>query len=165
MIADISKSKELIDSLIEYQFLVGVVQSQDSIREGVSINIFTKKQEGINNAELLYIHENGSPMRNLPSRPVLAYTIEWAHSQLDRIIDECIDGIFSGWTRSQLELHLRRFAIRIQNYAQNMIMSRDPRLAPNQPATIAGKGSDLPLFDTGELARSITAELTRVTSG
>lgn len=162
MILDLQKSKNLIDSLNSYRILVGVVQSQDWIREGVSINIFTKKQEGINNAELMFIHENGSPMRNLPKRPVLQYTVEWAQDQLEEVLNEVIEGIFEGWDRKEVENHFKRFCLRIQNYAQDMIYNRDPRLKANKPATIKHKKSDLPLFDTGQLARSITAELIRV---
>ena len=33
---------------------------------------------GINNAELMYIHENGSPLNHIPKRPVLKMTIDYA---------------------------------------------------------------------------------------
>lgn len=158
MILNLQQSKKLIDSLSSYKIVVGVIQN-DTEREGNLSNIFEKVTIGVTNAELLFIHENGSPMRNLPSRPVLQYTLEWAREQIDEIVDELIDGIFDGWTTSQVETHLKRFCVRIENYARRMIYDRDSRLAPNKPSTIRGKGSDLPLFDTGQLARSITAEL------
>ena len=34
---------------------------------------------GINNAELMYIHENGSPINHVPSRPVLQMTIDYTN--------------------------------------------------------------------------------------
>lgn len=161
MILDLQKSKDLIDSLNSYRILVGVIQ-RDSMREGTYTDIITRVQVGVTNAELMFIHENGSPMRNLPKRPVLQYTVEWAQGQIEEVLNEAIEGIFEGWNRKEVENHFKRFCIRIQNYAQNMIYNRDPRLEANKPATIKYKKSDLPLFDTGQLARSITAELIRV---
>ena len=77
MFLDLQQSKELLGSLNSYRIIVGVVQS-DSMREGAFTDIITKVQIGVTNAELMFIHENGSPLRNLPKRPVLQYTIEWA---------------------------------------------------------------------------------------
>ncbi len=161
MILDLQKSKDLIDSLNSYRILVGVVERDTSRKKGTTTK-GDKKRIGVTNAELMFIHENGSPMRNLPKRPVLQYTVEWAQDQIDEVLNEAIEGIFEGWDRKEVENHFKRFCLRIQNYAQNMIYNRDPRLEANKPATIKYKKSDLPLFDTGQLARSITAELIRV---
>lgn len=163
MILDLAKSKEILDSLSKYRIVIGVV-SKETTREGQTTDIITKQTIGITNAELMFIHENGSPMRNVPSRPVLQYTIEWAQENLDEVLNECIEGVFEGWTQSQVEKHLKIFCMRMENYARDMIYQRDSRLEPNKPGTISAKGSDLPLFDTGQLARSITAELIKIDS-
>ncbi len=143
--------KKLLDDLKNYVIIIGVVQADSGRKDEVRV--------GINNAELMFIHENGSPLRNIPRRPVLHYSIEWAREQLSDVLDKCIEGIFEGWSKKDVEIHLKRFCIRLENYARDLIYERDPRLEPNKPGTISRKGSDLPLFDTGELARSISVSL------
>ena len=51
------------------------------------IGVFTSKSKrkvlvGVTNAELMFIHENGSPLRNIPSRPVLQMTLQYASANL-----------------------------------------------------------------------------------
>ena len=61
--------KRLLDSLSEYVILIGVVQ-KDTTRKKVVASV------GLTNAELMFIHENGSPMRHIPARPDLENTSE-----------------------------------------------------------------------------------------
>ena len=154
----INPFKELLDSIGDYTIEIGVI-SKNSKRKQTS-------KFGISNAELMFIHENGSPLRNIPSRPVLDYTLQYANKEL---LTPTLDRIYVGiinhnWQQEQIEKELKKMCIRMQNYAQSMIRDRDPRLAPNAPATIKAKGSDLPLLDTGQLSRSITCVLTKKSS-
>lgn len=152
LIRRLDTEKQLLDALSDYTILIGVVQ-KDTARKKVVASV------GLTNAELMFIHENGSPMRNIPARPVLQMTIEWAQSQIDEVLDECIEGIFSGWNRNKLEQHLKRFCVRMENYARDIIYSNDGRLKANSPEVAKRKKGNHPLFDTGQLARSITVEL------
>lgn len=61
-----------------------------------------------------------------------------------------------------LEKELNKMCIRMENYAREIIYSNDGRLAPNAPSVAARKKGNHPLFDTGQLARSITCKLVRV---
>lgn len=134
----------------------------------LEIGVFTGKTKrkvrvGITNAELMFIHENGSPLRHIPSRPVLQMTIDWASKNLlQNVIDKCIKIVLdTGANESLIEQELNKFAIRIENYARKLIYSNDGRLAANAASTIAKKGDNHPLFDTGQLARSITCRVVR----
>lgn len=134
----------------------------------LEIGVFTGKtkrkvQVGITNAELMFIHENGSPLRHIPSRPVLQMTIDWASKNLlQNTIDKCIKIVLdTGANESMIEQELNKLAVRIENYARKLIYSNDGRLAPNAPSTIAKKGDNHPLFNTGQLARSITCRVVR----
>ena len=111
----------------------------------------------------MFIHENGSPLHHIPARPVLKMTIEWANKELlkptiDRAIKVFLDSHFN---QDALEKELNKMCIRMENYARDLIYSNDGRLAPNAPSTIAKKGDNHPLFDTGQLARSITCQLVK----
>lgn len=148
----LNEAKKAIESVNDYVIEVGVIDASDSKRKIVEF--------GINNAELMFIHENGSPLRNLPARPVLELTIQNAISTLlPKALDRISDGCFNkGWNEDDVRKELEKMCIRMQNYARNVIY-RSNLLAPDSPATIKRKGSDRPLLDTGQLARSITCRL------
>lgn len=111
----------------------------------------------------MFIHENGSPLNNIPARPVLQMTIDYANKHLLKsTIDKCIDiCVNTGANESLIEQELNKLAIKIENYARKLIYSNDGRLAPNAPSTIARKGDNHPLFDTGQLARSIVCRVVK----
>ena len=135
----------------------------------------TRKNEGssgVTNAQLMFIHENGSPLRNIPSRPVLQMTIEYAKANiLPKLIDNCINAILNGKSMNDVELILNKAAIKIQKYARQLIYSNDGRLAANAISTQRAKGMKVdktgntlinhPLFDTGQLARSIICRVSK----
>ena len=146
------KQKQIFLSVNDYAIEIGVIAGNSKRKKTVSI--------GITNAELMFIHENGSPLRNIPARPVLEMTIQDAMKDMipqtvDRIYDGCMNKL---WTKEQVKQELEKLCVRMQNHARSIIYRSD-RLAPNKPGTIKAKGSDRPLLDTGQLARSITCRL------
>lgn len=131
------------------------------IELGVQTTKSSRKQKGLNNAEILFINENGSPLKHIPPRPILEYAINDVESTmleaaLDKAMNKYID---SGFKKEAYETELKRFTIRLQDYTRDLIYNYDKRLVPNSPFTISKKKVDHPLFDTGQLARSITAVL------
>ncbi len=154
MIDELDAQKKLLDSLSNYVILIGVV-SKDAKRKTTK----TVAKVGITNAQLMFIHENGSPLRNIPARPVLEMTIKWALTQFDEVLNTCFEGILNGWEKAELELELNKLCIRMEEHARDIIYSNDGRLVPNSPAVARRKKGNHPLFDTGELARSITCYL------
>lgn len=154
--AIIGKERRLLEALNDYVIQVGVISGDSKERKTVSF--------GLTNAELLFIHENGSPVKNIPPRPVLQKTIEYARKNLiDKFLDTCFDKIINNeWDNSMLETELGKLCIRIQNYAQQGLLSNTLGLEPDKPSTIKRKGSDIPLVDTGQLARSIVCKYVKV---
>ena len=77
---------------------------------------------------------------------------------------------------------LQKFCLELENYARDIIYSNDGRLAPNSESVAAKKrekairnartvadrqaamqdSGNHPLFDTGQLARSITCQLVKI---
>ena len=123
-----------------------------------------KYRVGINNAELMFIHENGSPTNNIPSRPVLQMTIDHFNSNgmIQKVVDRALSAyVSSNFDRETLEKELNKLCVRMENYAREIIYSNDGRLKPNSPRVAKKKKGNHPLFDTGQLARSITCRLVK----
>lgn len=147
------KESELIESLSKYSIEIGVISEDTGRKETVSY--------GITNAELMQIHENGSPIKNIPARPVLDLTIMWTEQHLiKRVLDSIIEGVFEkDWGKVEIERELSRMCIRMENHAREIIYDNDGILAPNSPQVAKRKKGNHPLFDTGQLTRSITCKL------
>lgn len=148
--------RKMIANLPSYQIQIGVF-SQNSKRK-------TKRHVvnvGLTNAELMFIHENGSPLHHLPARPVLKMTIDYGNTLLDDVMQKALQAYFDDGEQA-METELKKFCLRLENYARDIIYLNDGRLAPNAPRTVARKGDNHPLFDTGQLARSITCKLVKI---
>ena len=143
-------------SLPEYEIEVGVVSANTTRKESVKI--------GMTNAEILFVNENGSPINHVPARPVLDMTIRWVNDSglLDRTLEKCIKIWLESGKEDMVDKEINKMCLKIQNYARNIIYSNDGRLTPNAPSTIRKKGDNHPLFDTGQLARSITCRARRI---
>lgn len=152
----LSELRENLKHVPHYIIEIGVVDQRTNRKETAKV--------GITNADLMFIHENGSPTRSIPSRPVLQMTIDWARVNL---INQTLTKFYkvlieSSFNYSLAEKEFEKMCMRMQTYARKIIYSNDGRLAPNAPSTIARKGDNHPLFDTGQLARSITCILRKL---
>ena len=147
--------KQKYSSIPTYFIELGVF-AHNSTRRQVKVTL------GVTNAELMYIHEKGSPINNIPSRPVLRMTIDYTKQQLlAKSVKKALQLYIQTGSIEQYEAELNRLCMRVQQYARQIIYSNDGRLAPNSPAVAARKKGNHPLFDTGQLARSITCRLVK----
>jgi hypothetical protein len=137
--------KEAIEKLSKSDVLVGIPQKESS-RQG----------EKINNAELLFIHTNGSPLRGIPARPVLQPAIEQKTTKLFIIqyLNEAAKSMLNG-NEAQFMSSLNAAGMIAQNAAREWFVNPNNNWPPNKPATIKAKKSDRPLIDTGEMRKSI----------
>lgn len=146
-----------------------IVEAYESVNDYViEIGVVSGKSHrqitaDITNAELMFIHEHGSPLRGLPARPVLELSIrEAVKTYVPQTMSKIEDGCFNkGWTKEQVRIELEKMCLRMQTYARQIIYKSN-LLAANKPSTIKAKGSDRPLLNTGQLARSITCRLSRI---
>jgi hypothetical protein len=110
----------------------------------------------VTNAELLFIHTHGSPINKIPPRPVLQPAINAAGNkqkitaEINGSIKLSLIGDSEGAKKKML-----RAALQGQNVCRAWFTDGRNGWAPNKPATIAAKGSDRPLIDTGALRASI----------
>lgn len=152
--SDVSEGlRKYLASIPEYQIQIGVFSTKTKRKTTYNV--------GITNAELMFIHENGSPLHHLPARPVLKMTIEYGNMLIKSVMQKALKAYVEVGEQG-LEKELNKMCIRMENYAREIIYSNDGRLAPNAPSVASRKKGNHPLFDTGQLARSITCKLVRV---
>lgn len=146
-----------LNSIPSYYIEVGVITTHSGRKHSVTATV------GITNAELMFIHEFGSPLNNIPARPVLQMTLQWARQNLfNKSLSKALESyINNGCDLQKFEEELEKMCLKIERYARKLIYSNDGRLAPNAPSTVAAKGFNHPLFQTGQLARSITCRLVK----
>jgi hypothetical protein len=143
---DINFLREAIRGLEHSKIYVGIPEDET-----------IRPDEEITNAALMYIHTNGSLIRNIPPRPVIEPAIEAEGNRqnieagLNAVVNARLDG-----NVEQAKSAMEAVGTIGSNAAKRWFT--DPRNGwkANSEMTIARKGSDRPLIDTGELRRSIT---------
>lgn len=149
---------------LEYEIHLGVIAEDNKRKKDKAKEVVKEETEYVvNNAAILFFNENGSPLRNIPSRPVLNYTIRDSQKLVDKTIDKVINNVVKyGWDEYDIENELKILCMRIEKIARKMIYDNNDTFVANAPSTIKRKGGNHPLFDTGQLARSITCRLKKV---
>lgn len=104
------------------------------------------------------VHEFGSPSRNIPQRSWLRSTFRDKRGELDRMVVRVARLIIQG------KLNVDRGLGLLGTWAAAAVkatIASGPHIPPPlKPETIARKGSDRPLVDTGQLVNSITYVIT-----
>ncbi len=134
--------KNILKDLKNTEILVGVPQEESS-HEG-----------SVNNAELLYIHTNGSAVMNIPPRPVIEPAIEDNKQQIGEILKNSMEKALNSDREGAFE-EFEKAGMYGQNAAREWFTNPKNNWAPNSASTIKKKGSDRPLIDTGEMRKSI----------
>jgi hypothetical protein len=116
----------------------------------------SQSKRGVNNAELLFLHSKGSPIRRLPARPIVEPAV-MADGNRQAIAHELAETgkLALAGDQAGAERRLQRAALAGQNAARRWFV--DPRNGwpANKPETIKRKGSDRPLIDMGILRSAI----------
>lgn len=115
-----------------------------------------RKEKGVTNSDLLFIHEFGSIIKNIPARPVLQETID--DPEVNKWINESSVEAFSYFLENKDALAVRELnilAMRIQTLIRKKLRRGEFVFEPLKIKTIKRKRSNLPLYDTGQLAKSI----------
>jgi hypothetical protein len=139
-----SRLHDLINSVSKLEVYIGIPEAEAS-RPG----------EDANNAELLFIHTNGSPLKGIPARPSIEPSIEKNKEAIAKELQVAAKLALDGKAqeaRRQLE-NVGDFA---SGKAREYFTDPDNGWEDNSPLTVALKGSDKPLIDTGEMRKSIT---------
>lgn len=100
-----------------------------------------------------YITEHGSPLWQSPPRPIIEPAIEHNKAVLSEQMKEAILTALDGKDPEKDLVALGEMA---QNAVRDWFENPENGWPENSPLTIAKKGSDKPLIDTGALRTSIT---------
>jgi len=135
-----------VENLTKKEVLVGIPAGAD------------RPNDGPPNALLGYVHEFGSPARNIPPRPFLHPGIRSAQAQIEAAFRKGADAALDGDEKAG-DVALNSAGLIGMTAAKKMITSGS--FTPLKPATIAArrrKGffSEKPLVVTGSLINSIT---------
>jgi hypothetical protein len=126
-----------------------------SVLVGIPARNKSRRGGGINNAELLFIFSNGSPVRNIPPRPVIEPAIkanrQYINVELEKASVAALNDDPEGVMQS-----LNRAGMVAANAAKQWFFDGRNGWAPNTPETIRAKGSSQPGIDTGAMRRAIT---------
>jgi hypothetical protein len=101
----------------------------------------------------MYIQAHGSPLWNVPPRPIIEPAIEAHRQELAELLRQALVNALEARPFIQ---ELRKAGMKGQNVTRAWFVDPRNKWPPNSPRTIAEKGSDRPLIDTGELRKSIT---------
>lgn len=123
---------------------------------GVQGDADARDGEGIGNVRLASVHEFGAG--NVPERSFLRSTVREHREKYTAILDKVTRGVADG----KIDM-LQGLALLGEKVASDVKrrIEADKLGVPLADATIARKGSSVPLIDTGQLKNSITYEVRR----
>lgn len=112
--------------------------------------------DSVTNAELLFIHTNGSPLRHIPARPVIEPAVE-APETLAALAEDLKQAALSSLhgNASAARAGLERAGMRGETAAKAWFTG--PNGWPsNKASTLRKKRGNRPLIDTGAMRKAIT---------
>lgn len=158
-----------LEALAQKRVLVGVPQDEDPREKG----------EGIGNAMLAYIHDNGSPAQGIPARPFMQPGIKKAKNKINQELKLAAQKFMLG-NEEEGTVHLERAGFHAVSSIRKVI-EKGIGFTPLKRATLLGRlrrrkslhayfknkpwrndekfellQSFKPLIDTGEMMKSIT---------
>jgi hypothetical protein len=131
--------KDIANSIGKLNVLVGIPE-KDALRKG----------DPINNAALLYIHTNGSPLQHIPKRPVLEPAIEAKGNiepitlEMEKAGKSLIDG-----NKAEINNHLNMAGQKASNAARKWFTDSRNGWAEDKPATIRAKLRKVAVLNSG----------------
>lgn len=145
--------------------LAGLIwMKENEVYVGIPQNKTERKEQDekgpVTNAELLFIHTNGSPVNNIPPRPVIEPALENDKDRLNSMMKTAAQYAMKGEKEKAVK-QLKLTGMRGQNVSRAWFTSPKNNWPPNSPSVKArkrkkGSTNPRPLIDTGELRRSIT---------
>lgn len=136
---------------------VGIIGGKAQVKRAAG------KGEFLTNAQIGFIQEFGR-LQGTPKIPARSFLITPLRLYLDEFVKANKKITKEAFEKAVRSGNADKFAKRIGLIAEQVIQvgfetQGFGNWAPNAPATVARKGSDSPLIDTGELRRSISSEV------
>jgi hypothetical protein len=170
-----------------------VEMSKIRVMVGITADDTERKEEGINNASLLYIqthgarrksmrdemqqkmdegykyseafsmyiHSHGSPLWQIPPRPVLEPAIKDCKDKIATRLTKAFKAAIQGDTAGVIK-GFDSAGLYAAKHSIDWFQNPKNHWPPNAPSTLRQKKSTVPLIDTGELMKSIKHTIRRV---
>lgn len=103
-------------------------------------------------AHEFYVHENGSPLWNIPPRPILEPAIENNKEQIAKSMKNVANDALEG---KDIIPALHDAGLKAESIAKDWFTDPRNSWAANSEETVKRKGSERPLIDKGNLRTSI----------
>jgi len=125
----------------------------------VEVGVFESETEkdGTPMAMIASVHEYGAEIRQkrgtliIPERSFLRSWVESASENTNKLMQKLYNDVASG--KTNVVDAMKKLGAYASSGIRKQILDGD--FVPNAPSTIAAKGSDKPLIDTGQLMNSI----------
>jgi hypothetical protein len=104
--------------------------------------------------ELAAIHEFGSPAANIPQRSFIGSTMNEKEREIAELCAKLVGKIYEGKMTAEKALEILGQFLAAE--IKKKVTTGDHIPPPLAPATVAAKGSDRPLVDTGQMINSVT---------
>lgn len=137
--------------------LAKFVDKEMYVKIGVLNN--EKREGGIGAVELAAIHEFGSVSRNIPKRSFMLKTMTNKKDEFEAEIKKNLKRLKEVIINQGPEALLNKIGAKWVGYVLDTFEAEGPGWQLLKPATVARKGSDQILVDTGAMKRSITHEV------
>ncbi len=155
---DLAKVMKSLTALAKQDVLIGIPQESGSAGLWDQMEKELSSKPAINNATLGYIHEFGSPARNIPERPFLIPGVRESEEQVTPFLKSAVKSALNNKPGDVLK-KLHAAGMTAQNAVKAKINSGiGPALKGStlKARQRRGRTGDVPLIDTGQLRNSIT---------
>jgi hypothetical protein len=115
------------------------------------------REDGASNALIAAVHEFGSPSRNIPERSFIRSAFAANRQTYLAMLRDVVKSVYQ--LKGGLEPGLGRIGAKMAADIKRGITAGPGIPPPLAPETVARKGSDRALVDTGQLVNSITWEV------
>lgn len=105
-------------------------------------------------AEIAVVNEFGTEDQHIPSRPFVRSTFDEQREDLTALGKNLMGAVIDGKISTLRALNI--MGAKLATEVKKKITTGAGVPPPNAPSTVAGKGSDRPLVDTGRLVNAIT---------
>ncbi len=127
---------------------------------GIPADKTLRKGDEMNNASILFILSKGSELANIPPRPVLEPSVEANQKLITPHLAKAAQAVMEK-DSEKASMELARAGTIAANGAKRWFTDPRNNWPPNAESTIAAKGSDRPMIDTGQMRRAITYVVTQ----
>jgi hypothetical protein len=139
------------------QALTSMRQGGSYAKAGILGEAAQREDGGFTTVELAMVHEFGSPSAGVPERSFIRAAFEKHRAEYGETLKKLMARVYSN--DMTVEQVLRIMGLKMEADIRNYVTQGDGVPPPNAPATIAAKGSDRPLVDTGRMLGSVTSEV------